>query len=159
WALPSVAGRRYKSGMHASSPRLVVGLAATLFCLCAVRSHGAEKQSLLHEQEFLPATMCESGQSFWDARAIRCEVLADRRVYFADDVDGQFLVAFLGKIQNGDTNTFSLQLELKDVKSGKSIEAKTIAPVKGPKLPVLIPMGELKPGQYELSAMLKSATN
>jgi len=121
-----------------------VGFLSLLLVGVAPRTHAATTTSLLREQEFLPATMCETGQSFWDARANRVEVFADRRVYFADDIDGQFLVAFLGKITPENTNKFSIQLELKDAKSGQSIESKTITIVRGPKLPVIIPTSELK---------------
>ncbi|MBI4027240.1 MAG: hypothetical protein HY360_19805 [Verrucomicrobia bacterium] len=111
-------------------------------------------QPLLQEQSFLQPTMSESGLALWDA-ASRVEVFADRQVYFADDVDGQFLVAFLGKVKTEDADNRTIQLELKDAKSGKPLETKRVTPVLGPKLPVIIPTMELKPGQYELTATLK----
>lgn len=139
-----------------SASILLVGLVAVLGgCQSSVKLPEGSDASLLQEQEFLPATRSELGQIFSGARADRVEVFADRHEYRADELYGQFLVAFLGKVTPEEAESRVIVLELKRVESGEILESKTITPVQSPKLPVLIPTIQLQPGAYELTAKLQ----
>jgi len=118
----------------------------------APKEEGA--RSLIHEQPFLPATMSEAGKAFASALANRVDVIGDRFEYWSDDLNGQFLVMFFGKVKPEEAAVRVIQLELKQADAKTALETKTITPVTGPKLPVLISMEPLKPGRYELIARL-----
>lgn len=135
---------------------LGLGLSALLLASCATAtsSPGADAP-LLQPQPFVPATMGEMGKSFWSAYTRRVDVIADRREYLADVVNGQFLVMFFDQFKDG--SALSIHLELKDAKSGRVLEKQTVTPVSSPKLPVLVPTIRLKPGAYELAAALVDA--
>ena len=114
----------------------------------------AAAADLIQEGAFIPATMGEAGLSFATHGATRVAVFADRVEYLADDVNAQFLVSFLGVVKPSGDELQRIQLRLKDA-AGKELAAKTVWPVKSPKLPVIVPVSELKPGKYSLAAILQ----
>jgi hypothetical protein len=128
-----------------------MALLVPAMALVALTATGAE---LLQEGAFIPASMGESGRSFATHGATRVAVIADRVEYLADDLNAQFLVSFLGVVKPEGDETQRIQLRLTDA-TGRELAGKTVWPVKSPKLPVIVPVSELKPGKYTLAATLQ----
>ncbi|MBI4024220.1 MAG: hypothetical protein HY360_04510 [Verrucomicrobia bacterium] len=85
----------------------------------------------------------------------RVEIFGDRKVYWADDTVGQFLVSFIG--QDIATPGVKLLIEVAQDASGddaKVIGGKEISPVAMPKVALLVDTGSLAPGAYRLRAKL-----
>ena len=118
---------------------------------------GGKRQPVIRALPFVQATMAEAGRSFPSARTRRVAVLADRHVYFADEMHGQFLAMFLGKVAKRPAAGSSIRVDIRR-SPGTTVATLDVAPVRGPKLPVLVAMQRLAPGRYELSATLRDAT-
>lgn len=131
--------------MHSALAMIVMALASVALA--------EEPGPVMRVRQFVPITMSESGRAFAASKANRVVVLADRYEYFADEVNGQFLVCFLGHVGPEDADKRSIHLTLRQ--DGKEIQSLTVTPVSSPKLAVLIRTLSLERGQYELHAALK----
>ena len=119
----------------------------TIVLLMAILLRAATAAELLQEQFFIP-------YAHGDNNVTRVQVIAVRVVYRPDDMNGQFLVVFLGHVRREGEPAMKTVLSLKDA-AGKALAAKAVAPVTSPKLPVLVAVSELAPGKYTLAAALQ----
>jgi len=113
-------------------------------------------ESLLLPQPFMEATRGEQGRIFASTRATRDALLADRVVYNADEMHGQFLAMFFSKVTDKNGAELKLDLSLTNA-ADQTLEKMTLTPVAGPKLPILIATGRLTSGKYTLHAILRGA--
>ncbi|MBI4025346.1 MAG: hypothetical protein HY360_10230 [Verrucomicrobia bacterium] len=85
----------------------------------------------------------------------RVEIFGDRKVYWADDPVGQFLVYFIG--QDISTPGVKLVLEVRRISKGPDkgiVASREISPVSTPKVSLQINMTDLPIGHYLLRARL-----
>lgn len=81
----------------------------------------------------------------------RCEVMADRNEYMADDPVGQFLVYFIRTMPSAAAR---LKIEVINEANGKVAATRELAPVEAQKIAFLLEMGGLKAGKYRVAATL-----
>lgn len=81
----------------------------------------------------------------------RCEVMADRNEYLADDPVGQFLVYFVRTMPSAAAR---LKIEVVNEANGKVAASRELAPVEAQKIAFLLEMGALAPGNYRVKAAL-----
>jgi hypothetical protein len=112
---------------------------------------------IITEYKFTPETMHERGKSIWQWRATRSDLLFDRKEYHSDELHGQAMVMFFGKLPKEGGLNMALALNLTD-KAGKIVEEHTFTPVDTTKLVLLLKTISLKPGKYTLKATLKNNT-
>ncbi len=110
-------------------------------------------EALIQPQPFLPVTRGEAGATFSTLKATRVELIADRKVYWADELHGQFVALFFGLVKPGEGQQHRIELALSRA-DGTLVERTELTDVATPKLPILLATHRLEPGQYTLSARL-----
>ncbi|MHC4873043.1 MAG: exo-rhamnogalacturonan lyase family protein [Planctomycetota bacterium] len=133
-------------------------LLLSLTSLLPAQEFKKTNKPIITEYKFLPETMHERGKSIRQWKATRTDLLFDRKEYYSDEIHGQAIAMFFGKLprDSGGLN-MTLALNLLD-KTGKAVEEHTFTPVDTTKLVLLMRTIDLKPGKYTLKAILKSNT-